>query len=226
MRVDSGVRAGDEISELYDPMIAKVIVHDVDREHARRRMLRALEEFVIEGPVTLLGFHRALLETPCFVEGGTCRGVIESEELARRAEELEQLSHQRTTVASRSDGRSHIRQRESKSWQSRSTAAGMRSEFDAEEPPWVELARRHRERSKRLTAEASGAVTSPMQGTVLSVAVAEGASVSAGDLICVVEAMKMENEIVSQGDGVVAELRVAAGDQVANGQVICVLVTE
>ena len=73
VRVDSGVRAGDEISELYDPLIAKLIVHDVDREHARRRMLRALEEFVIEGPATLLGFHRALLETPCFVDGGTCR---------------------------------------------------------------------------------------------------------------------------------------------------------
>ena len=63
VRVDSGVRAGDEISELYDPMIAKLIVHDVDREHARKRMLRALEEFVIEGPTTLLGFHRALLES-------------------------------------------------------------------------------------------------------------------------------------------------------------------
>ncbi len=113
VRVDSGVRAGDEISELYDPMIAKLIVHDVDREHARRRMLRALEEFVIEGPVTLLGFHRALLQTPCFIEGGTCRGVTESEELARRAEELEQLSHQRTTLASRSDGRfSHPTTRE------------------------------------------------------------------------------------------------------------------
>ena len=64
-------------------MIAKLIVHDVDREHARRRMLRALEEFVIDGPATLLGFHRALLETPCFVDGGTCRGIVESEELAR-----------------------------------------------------------------------------------------------------------------------------------------------
>ena len=104
VRVDSGVRAGDEISELYDPMIAKLIVHDVDREHARRRMLRALEEFVIEGPSTLLGFHRALLETPCFVEGGTCRGVVESEGLAARAEELEQ-SRPRASAASVADGR-------------------------------------------------------------------------------------------------------------------------
>ncbi|MDQ3672132.1 MAG: acetyl-CoA carboxylase biotin carboxylase subunit, partial [Actinomycetota bacterium] len=59
VRVDSGVRAGDEISDLYDPLIAKLVVHDVDRERARRRALRALEEFVIVGPKTLIGFHRA-----------------------------------------------------------------------------------------------------------------------------------------------------------------------
>ena len=61
MRVDSGVVAGSEITGLYDPMIAKLIVHGVDREHARMRMLRALDEFEIGGPPTLLGFHRALL---------------------------------------------------------------------------------------------------------------------------------------------------------------------
>ena len=61
VRVDSGVVEGTEITGLYDPMIAKLIVHGVDREHARMRMLRALEEFEIGGPPTLLGFHRALL---------------------------------------------------------------------------------------------------------------------------------------------------------------------
>ena len=96
VRVDSGVRSGDEISGLYDPLIAKLIVHDVDREHARRRMLRALEEFVIDGPPNLLGFHRALLETPCFVSGDTCNGVVESEELARRAQELQEQSGRRS----------------------------------------------------------------------------------------------------------------------------------
>ena len=62
-----------------------------------------------------------------------------------------------------------------------------------------------------------------MQGTVLSVAVAEGGAIQTGELICVVEAMKMENEIVSPGDGVIAELQVASGDQVSTGQVICVI---
>src|SRR6186997_544688 len=88
VRVDSGVVAGAEISGLYDPMIAKLIVHGVDREHARMRMLRALDEFEIGGVPTLLGFHRALLSHPCFAAGATCDGVVESPELAERAAEL------------------------------------------------------------------------------------------------------------------------------------------
>src|SRR6476646_8925499 len=90
VRVDSGVAAGSEVPGLYDPLVAKLIVHGVDREHARRRMLRALDEYEIGGITTLLGFHRALLQHPCFVEGATCHGVVESEELAARAEELSQ----------------------------------------------------------------------------------------------------------------------------------------
>ena len=226
VRVDSGVRAGDEISGLYDPLVAKLIVHDVDREHARRRMLRALEEFTIQGPSTLVAFHRALLDTPCFVEGGSCRDVVESKELANRAQEIgERLSHEQTTVAALADGRPSSATRE----QVVSVEIDGRLHeirLHGGEPPWAELARRHRARRTGLSSGATGAVTSPMQGTVLSVAVAEGDAVSAGELICVVEAMKMENEIVSHGDGVIAELRVAAGDPVSNGQVICVVASE
>ena len=89
VRVDSGVAAGYEVSGAYDPMIAKLIVHGVDREHARRRMLRALGEFVIEGPTTLLGFHKALLSHDCFVRGETCHGLVESTELAAQAAALD-----------------------------------------------------------------------------------------------------------------------------------------
>ena len=64
-------------------MIAKLIVHGVDREHAVGRMLRALDEFEIEGPKTLIGFHKALLSSECFVRGETCHGLVESDELAR-----------------------------------------------------------------------------------------------------------------------------------------------
>jgi acetyl-CoA/propionyl-CoA carboxylase biotin carboxyl carrier protein len=157
------------------------------------------------------------------MDGETCHGVVESEELAARARELENASSKGASAVAAIDGRSS-RLPEVVSVE----IEGRRHEVRLEPPeaPWVELARRHRERSKGLAGAAVGAITSPMQGTVLSVAVTDGATVSAGDLICVVEAMKMENEIVSAAAGVVSELAVAPGDQVSNGQVICVLATE
>ena len=218
VRVDSGVRAGDEVSGLYDPLVAKLVVHDVDREHARRRMLRALEEFVVEGPTTLLGFHRALLASPCFLEGATCRGVVESEELAARALELAPSSAR--GASSLDGGGAETRER-----LVAVELDGRRHEvrIHTAEPPWSELARRHRERAKGLAGGETGAVSSPMQGTVLSVRVGEGDQIEAGQLICVVEAMKMENEIVSQCSGVVSGLAVAPGQQVAQGELICIV---
>jgi len=216
VRVDSGVRAGDEISDLYDPLIAKLVVHDVDREHARRRMLRALGEFVIEGPANLLGFHRALLETPCFVAGETCHGIVESEELALRAAELR-------SGAARLDGTGPARAVREQRLSIEIDGRRHDVRIHTPEPQWTELAKRHQERSKGISGKATGAVTSPMQGTVLSVAVEPGGHVRAGELICVVEAMKMENELVAHRDGLIAELHVAPGQQVALGDVVCVI---
>ncbi|MDQ5821883.1 MAG: acetyl-CoA carboxylase biotin carboxylase subunit [Actinomycetota bacterium] len=220
VRVDSGVTAGTVISPLYDPMIAKLIVHDSDRETARRRMLRALREFEIEGPQTLVGFHLALLSHPCFVAGETCQGVVESAELARQAQEAEeQLSHRTTSVPASSGGRlrEHFHAVE---------VEGRRFEVKVlvPEPPHADLVRRRAER-ERAGGHAGGAdaVVTPMQGTVLSIEVAEGDEVRAGQVLCVVEAMKMENEIVAHRDGVVTELGVAPGEPVTAGQTICVI---
>ena len=174
VRVDSGVEAGDEVSGLYDPMIAKLIVHDVDRGRAIARMLRALEEFRIEGLPTLVGFHRALLEHPCFRAGSTCEGIVESDELAERAQELEQLfSHRTTSVARAADGVVPTVPRlvgvevDGRSYDVR---------LHVTEPPWAELARRRRERAASTARRRARTArsTSPMQGTVLTVAVAEG----------------------------------------------------
>ncbi len=220
VRVDSGVEDGSEISALYDPMVAKLIVHGVDREHARRRMLRALDEFEIGGVTTLLGFHRALIGHPCFADGATCHGVVESELLAQEAE---QLSHRTTSISKTADGR--LREQVS-------TVELDGRRFDVKllvpEPPWVELAERRRSRVAAGGAGAGGrdAIVSPMQGTVLSVNVAEGDPVSVGEVICIVEAMKMENEVRAVRDGVVSSLSVAAGEPVRTGQVICVVAPE
>src|SRR5205823_4055245 len=216
VRVDSGVASGTEISPLYDPLIAKVIVHAQDREHARRRMLRALDEFVVDGPPTLLGFHKALLEHPCFVAGATCHGIVESELLAQRAQEL---SHGTTTLVQPLDGALRPRTRDIEVEGRRFAVTVLEPE-----PPWAELARRRKER----TGAGSGgvgrdAVTSPMQGTVLSVHVANGDEVQAGQLLCIVEAMKMENEIHAHREGTVSQLSVAPGQPVSTGQVICVV---
>jgi acetyl-CoA/propionyl-CoA carboxylase biotin carboxyl carrier protein len=217
VRVDSGVETGTEVAPFYDPLLAKLVVHGVDREHARRRMLRALDEFEIGGVQTLLGFHRALLSEPCFVEAGTCAGVVESEELAKKAS---QLSHRTTIVAESPDGAA------------RATVVpieldGRRFEVRVfgTEPPHVALARAKRERSPAggVGAGAPDAVVSPMQGTVLHVRVDEGDEVAAGDVVCIVEAMKMENEIAAHRAGTVTKLSVVAGEPVTLGQVICVV---
>jgi acetyl-CoA/propionyl-CoA carboxylase biotin carboxyl carrier protein len=209
VRVDSGVAAGNEASGVYDPLIAKLIVHGVNREHARRRMLRALDEFVLEGPKTLVGFHKALLAHECFIRGETCEGVIDS---------LEIPDSGAGDVRSLAPGPATVRVVE---------VDGRRFEVRVSEPeaPWLELARRRRERVRTHSAGsgARDAVVSPMQGTVLSVAVAEGDEVEPGQVICIVEAMKMENEVHAHRAGTITELSVAAAQPIAIGQTICVL---
>ncbi len=158
-----------------------------------------------------------LLEHPCFVEGATCYGVVESELLAQRAE---RLSHQTTTLQAASDG--VLRERTSTI-----ELDGRRYEVKAivPEPPYAELARRRRERAAGGTSTgAKDAVVTPMQGTVLAVEVGEGDEVEPGQVICVVEAMKMENEIAAHRAGVVTDLSIEPGQPVSSGQVICVVV--
>jgi acetyl-CoA/propionyl-CoA carboxylase, biotin carboxylase, biotin carboxyl carrier protein len=220
VRMDSGVIEGSEVVGLYDPLVAKLCVWDVDRERARLRMLRALDELVVEGVTTLAGFHKALLRHSCFIEATTCHGVVESEELTEKAQEL---SHQATRVTRPPDGRLLERLVELELDGRRYGVKLLRPE-----PPHAELARRRRERAgggAHHTA-AKEAVVSPMQGTVLAVEVAEGDEVRAGQVICIVEAMKMENEIRAHRRGTIGELSVAAGEPVATGQIICVVTQE
>ena len=221
VRVDSGVVAGSEVSPLYDPLIAKLVVHGSDREHARRRMLRALDEFVVEGVKTLIGFHKALLTHLCFVEGETCHGLVESELMAARAAELEAEGPTVGADVAAPGLREDVRSIE---------VDGRRFEVRLlrPEPGFAELARRRRERARGGVGAGAGrdAIVSPMQGTVLAVEVAEGDEVEAGQVLCIVEAMKMENEVHAHRAGRVRELSVAPGQPVKTGQVICVVTAD
>jgi acetyl-CoA/propionyl-CoA carboxylase, biotin carboxylase, biotin carboxyl carrier protein len=215
VRVDSGVTAGSEVVGIYDPLVAKLVVWDADRERARRRMLRALDEYVIEGVTTLVGFHRALLEHPCFVAGETCFGLVE--------QIAEQVPEEKPSARAGASGRAQQQVVGVELDGRRYEVAVLRPE-----PPHAELARRRRERSRDGThhAAAREAVVSPMQGTVLAVEVQDGDEVREGQVVCVVEAMKMENEITAHRPGTVSGLSVTEGEPVSTGQVICVVEQE
>jgi acetyl-CoA/propionyl-CoA carboxylase biotin carboxyl carrier protein len=191
-------------------------------------MLRALGELWIEGPTTLIGFHKALLSHPCFVAGETCHGVVESEELAARTAELD------GTAVPAAPSNSLLQGKTGPHWTVERVRTvevdGRRFEvrLSEPEPEWRALARRRRERVRQHGAGAGGrdAVVSPMQGTVLAVHVADGDEVEPGQVICVVEAMKMENEVRAHRVGTVRSLSVEVGEPVATGQVICEIASD
>jgi acetyl-CoA/propionyl-CoA carboxylase biotin carboxyl carrier protein len=223
VRVDSGVRAGSEIPEIYDPMVAKLIVWDVDREAARRRMIRALDEYTIEGPATLIPFHRWLLEQDEWIAGGACHGV-----LAAMADTATSLPPPAEHVV---DLPGDPAPDEEPRAERRFTAEvdGRRIELTLRYPAGQAPAgnagaakpRAKREKRSSATATASAdQVVTPMQGTVLKVLVETGQAVEAGQVVCIVEAMKMENEVASPRAGTIRELHVAEGASVAAGAVL------
>ncbi len=216
VRVDSGVRAGSEVTPLYDPLIAKLIVWDVDRERATARMLRALGEYEIGGLVTLIPFHATLLGTAQWRKAETSRDLLGDkkwlkalapEEPPKPAEAgPEEAETVERTYQVEVDGRLH-----SVKVIGAATSAGA----GLTRPP-----RRERAASAAAAGGATETLVSPIQGTVLKVPVSEGDEVAEGALICVVEAMKMENEITAHRAGKVVGLNVTEGGSVAAGDVI------
>jgi acetyl-CoA/propionyl-CoA carboxylase biotin carboxyl carrier protein len=220
VRVDSGVEAGSEVTPMYDPMVAKLIVWDVDREHATRRMLRALGEYQVGGLTTLIPFHEAILATEQWANGETCRDLMEDGKWLKSTAPEEVAAppaEEGVEVVSR-DYRVEV---SGKLFEVRvmGEAVGgfVHSGPAGKAPP-------KRERKSGGTAGASSeALPSPLQGTVLKVAVEKGASVEEGDLICVIEAMKMENEITAHRSGKVTSLNVSEGAAVSSGDVLAVI---
>jgi acetyl-CoA/propionyl-CoA carboxylase, biotin carboxylase, biotin carboxyl carrier protein len=221
VRVDSGVEAGSEVTPMYDPMVAKLIVWDVDREHATRRMLRALGEYEVGGLTTLIPFHSAILATEQWAKGETCRDLMEDKKwLKTTASEVAESPEvpEGAEVVTR-DYKVEVSGKlfDVKVIGEAAAGGAPAAAGNGKRPP-------KRERKSGGGASASSeSLPSPLQGTVLKVAVEQGAEVSEGDLICVIEAMKMENEIAAHRSGKVTSLNVAEGAAVSSGDVLAVI---
>ena len=228
VRVDSGVRAGSVIAEIYDPMVAKLIVWDTDRETARRRMLRALGEYVVEGPATLIPFHRWLLELPEFIAGGACHGELAK--LADAATPIPPAASPAPEIPGDPAPESEPEVVRTLTAEVDGRRFSVRLSIPESQAGGVAAAagpvRKKREKSgggSHHAGAAPEAVVTPMQGTVLRVLVSEGQEVAAGDVLCIVEAMKMENEVLAHQPGTVHKLSVAEGDAVQAGQVLAIV---
>jgi len=221
VRVDSGVLTGSEITPLYDPMVAKLIVWDADRERATRRMLRALEEFEIEGVRTLIPFHKAIMASEQWARGETCRDLIEDRDWLKRlaqpkpeppAEDAAETV-ERTYAVEVSGRRFDVK------------VIGEAPAANGAGP--AAAAGRPAPRRERKAASGGGGggdvLASPLQGNVFKVLVEKGAQVEAGALICIIEAMKMENEITAHKAGTIEELPISEGAAVASGDTLAVI---
>jgi acetyl-CoA/propionyl-CoA carboxylase biotin carboxyl carrier protein len=221
VRVDSGVEGGSEVTPMYDPMVAKLIVWDVDREKATRRMLRALDEYDSGGLTTLIPFHKAILQTRQWADGETCRDLMEDTDWLKSTAPETAAAPEPVEEGAELVTRDYKVEVSGKLFDVKvigeAVAGGAAPAAGGRKPP-------RRERSGGGGAAASSeALPSPLQGTVLKVAVAEGAEVAAGDLICVIEAMKMENEITAHRAGKVTALNVTEGAAIGSGDVIAVI---
>jgi acetyl-CoA/propionyl-CoA carboxylase biotin carboxyl carrier protein len=225
VRMDSGVESGTEITPLYDPMVAKLIVWDVDREHATRRAIRALEELEVGGVRTLIPFHKAILATDQWANAETCRDLIEDKAW------LKTLAEPKPEVPADSEGEAEKVERKyavevsGKLFEVKvigEALAGVGAVANGTAAAAKPKKRRERGGGGGGVA-ADGKLVSPLQGTVLKVNVEKGAQVEAGALICVIEAMKMENEITAPAGGTVEELGVSEGAAISTGDTIAVI---
>jgi acetyl-CoA/propionyl-CoA/long-chain acyl-CoA carboxylase, biotin carboxylase, biotin carboxyl carrier protein len=225
VRLDSGVETGSVIGGQFDSMLAKLIVHGGTREEALARARRALDEFEVEGLATVIPFHRAIVRDPAFV--GTENGFsvhtrwIETEwnntvEPFTGGEPLdEEDARPRQKVVVEVGGRRlEVSLPGDLALADGSAGYGGQAGVIRKKP-------KPRKRGSHAGAVASGdAVTAPMQGTVVKVAVEEGQEVAAGDLVVVLEAMKMENPVTAHKDGTITGLAVEAGAAITQGTVL------
>ncbi|MBI5309905.1 MAG: acetyl-CoA carboxylase biotin carboxylase subunit [Actinobacteria bacterium] len=220
VRVDSGVVAGSEISPLYDPMAAKLIVWDKDRESATKRMIRALNEFEIDAK-TLIPFHIGLLSSEQWANGETCKDLTEDKDWLKQfafekaaqpaADEEEAEKVTKNYLVEVSGKRYDVK------------VVGEANGFAGGGAAPVAKKAKRGDRAGGSGGADSEALVSPLQGTVLKVSVEAGAEVSEGDVIFIIEAMKMENEITAHRSGKVEELGTAEGASVSAGDTLAII---
>jgi len=222
VRVDSGVTAGSEITPMYDPMVAKLIVWDVDREQATQRMLRALAEYEIGGLKTLIPFHVALLQTEQWRNGETCRDLLEDKDW------LKALAFPKASAAPAEGDE----QAETVEHAYTVEVSGRKFDVRVIGPPFggavngaVPAAAKPRRAQRTGGGGGGGAdeLVSPLQGNLWKVLVEQGQAVEEGQLVCIIEAMKMENEITAHKAGVIELLAVKEGDPITSGATIAVI---
>jgi acetyl-CoA/propionyl-CoA carboxylase, biotin carboxylase, biotin carboxyl carrier protein len=225
VRVDSGVEAGSEVTPMYDPMFAKLIVWDLDREKATARMLRALDEYEIGGITTLVPFHKAVLATKQWANGETCRDLTEDKEwLKSLAPEAAPAPGGDEPSEDGKAERNYQVEVGGKLFDVKvigdavaATGGGTAAGPTLRKPP-------KRERTGGGGAAASGNdLVSPLQGNIFKVPVEEGQEVSTGDVVLVIEAMKMENEITAHKDGKITKLAVKEGAAVNSGDLLATI---
>ncbi|NKQ58265.1 acetyl/propionyl/methylcrotonyl-CoA carboxylase subunit alpha [Amycolatopsis sp. K13G38] len=218
VRVDSGVQTGSVIGGQFDSMLAKLIVTGSDRENALERSRRALDEMVAEGMATVLPFHRVIVRDPAFIGDGESFSVhtrwIETEfdnqiEPFTDGAEADEEAEPRQTVVVEVGGR----RVEVSLPGALALGGGNGGAAAAKAKP--------RKRAGGAKSAVSGdAVTAPMQGTIVKVAIEEGQQVDAGELIVVLEAMKMENPVTAHKAGTVTGLAIEVGAAVTQGSVL------
>jgi acetyl-CoA/propionyl-CoA carboxylase biotin carboxyl carrier protein len=218
VRLDAGYEVGETVPGAFDSLIAKLVVTGRTRSEALARSRRALAEFVVEGMPTVIPFHRRVVDDPAFIGDASGFGVhtswIETEFVndiePDRIEEASAEAAQRQTVTVEVAGK-----RLSVSLPADLLATAGRGDVRGGKPV------RRKAAAKGGSAVSGDALTSPMQGTIVKLAVAEGDAVEAGALVVVLEAMKMEQPINAHKSGTVSGLTAEVGATVSTGAVLC-----
>ena len=236
VRIDDAVRQGDAIGGDYDSMIAKLIVSASDREECLTRSERALAEFDIEGLQTIIPFHRLMLTDKAFSNSEHTTKYLDE---AVAQERIEEAVSQWGSHDGDADDESEAEEAETTEREFTVEVNGKRFAVNLEEhgAPAIDVGAIDADsggmdrppqaagddESEAVSVEGGDTVTAEMQGTILSVDVEEGEEIAAGDVVCVLEAMKMENDVVTERGGTVTDIRVAEGDSVDMGDVLVVL---